>query len=96
MKQRLLTTLLATSILLSTPSIMRIPRLIPFLDADVRAIAKGAADELRNQGLWLVNADIQKIEKLDNQICFHWEYEYRSQFRLHTPRIIPTCFDVTE
>src|SRR3989344_6861918 len=80
MQQRsLLALLFALSLILSTPSLMRIPRMLPFLHADVREAAPKALTMLRTQGLWLVNIDLQKVERTPDSICFLWEHRYTSR-----------------
>ena len=92
MRIRLLLSLFALSIILSTPSLVRIPRVLPFLDADVRSAAPKALEELRSQGLWLVNVDILGVEKTNKQICFLWEHRYTSREK-SAPEILTTCID---
>ena len=79
------------SVFLSLPSIIRLPRLLPFAKAEVRAAITPAMQELRNQGLWLVNVDIEKIERQDEEICFIWNHEYRSREKVYPEELITTC-----
>lgn len=91
MKIKLLTSLLAASLLLSVPSIVRIPRFMPFIKADVRAAAPKAMDELRSMGLWLVNVDMKSIERKGDDICFTWIHQYRSRSEVYESEDITTC-----
>ncbi len=91
MRTKLLLSLLALSIVLSIPSLLRIPRVLPFLDPEVRAAAPQALEMLRSQGFWLVNIDIHDIEAREGQICFLWEHRYSSRKGRAPAAIITTC-----
>ena len=91
MNYRLLLSLLSLTLALSMPSLMRLPRIIPFLQPEVRAAAPRMLDELRSQGLWLVNTDLMEIENTADGLCFTWEYRYHGHGGIKDPRIITTC-----
>ena len=91
MKKRLLAPLIAFSLLLSTPSLLRIPRVLPFLDAEVRAAAPMMLNRLRERGLWLVNTDLKKVIKDAEGICFLWDHRYTAVERSFAPEILTTC-----
>jgi hypothetical protein len=90
---RLFLSLLALSLLLSTPSLLRLPRVLPFFDPEVRSAAPRALEELRAQGLWLVNVDIRKITQEENKICFQWEHQYTRRGSRSAPELLTTCID---
>lgn len=90
---RLLGVLLLLSLLLSTPSIVLIPRYIPFLNAEVRSAAPLALEELRKDGLWLINVEMQSVVRKEEGICFTWEHRYRARGRIEEPEILTTCID---
>lgn len=91
MNTRLCLSLTALTLALSMPSLMRLPRMIPFLQSDVRAAAPQMLKELRAQGLWLVNTDLAGIEDTAEGLCFTWEYRYRGHGGIKDLRIITTC-----
>ena len=95
-QKSILLSLLILSLVLSTPSLMRIPRMLPFLHADVREAAPKALDMLRSEGLWLVNIDLRKIERTAEGICFEWEHHYTSRETKGNPEILSTCIDAPE
>ena len=88
---RLLLSLAALTIVISMPSLLRIPRVLPFLRTEVRAAAPAVLQELRSQGLWLVNADLLGIEESNGILCFTFEYQYRGGGTSSAPRIITPC-----
>jgi len=92
-RKRLLVWLFAASLVLSAPSIRRIPSVLPFLQAEVRAAAPQAIEELRAKGLWVVNTDLLKITREENAICFHWEHRYSRPRGLEGREYISTCID---
>jgi len=96
MHSRILLSLLTLSLILSAPSLMRIPRMLPFLHTDVREAAPKALTMLRTQGLWLVNIDLQKVERTPDTICFLWEHRYTSREMRGTPETLTTCIDAPE
>ena len=91
MNSKLLASLFGISILLSAPSLVRIPLVLPFFHADVRAAAPETVGALREQGLWLVNVDLQNIERKENEVCFHWEHRYTSRTTTSNPHVLTTC-----
>jgi hypothetical protein len=91
MHKKLLVSLFAVSLLLSTPSLLRIPLVLPFLDADVRRTAPQAVDKIREQGLWAINAELHSVEKNSEEICFTWDHQYRKRDGFLKPSIITTC-----
>lgn len=93
MNKKLLTTLLAISLFLSTPSIIRIPRVFPFIHAEVRSAAPKAIEQLRSQGLWLSNAELEGIQITDAGICFEWLHRYRRPQGLEKREYITTCIN---
>lgn len=93
---RLFLSLLVLALLLSIPSIVRIPRVLPLLRSNVRAAAPEALEELRSKGLWLVNTDLINVEWRDHAICFLWEHRYTSREGKDPAEILPTCIDVPE
>lgn len=82
--------IIALTLIISLPSLPRIPRVLPFLAADVRAAAPLMLEDLRKQGLWLVNVDIVRVAKEPN-VCFTWEETYRSRERVFDPKLLTTC-----
>jgi len=86
----ILTCLILTT-LSSIPSILKIPGMLPFIDSEVRSAAPKAIEELRKEGVWVVNAKVNSIEKKDGKVCFEWEHEYRSRFEFKEPEIITAC-----
>jgi hypothetical protein len=95
MRTKLLPSLLALSLFLSLPSLIRLPRVLPFLHADVRAGAPKALETLRSQGIWLVNIDLVSIQREESQICFTWSHRYSSREGKSPPEILTTCIDGT-
>lgn len=91
MKIRLLITLFSLSLLLSAPSLVRIPIVLPFLDVDVRAAAPAMLQTLREKGLWLVNVDMKSITKDTKGICFTFEHRYTGTSRHYSTELITTC-----
>lgn len=83
--------LLFLSIVMSLPSIVRIPRMLPFLDPAVRAEVPGMLDQLRAEGLWLVNTDLVGIQGKERGICFIWDHRYTSRRGRWPPAPIFTC-----
>ena len=90
---RLLLILAAISLLLSLPSLARIPRVLSLLDPEVRAAAPHALETLREKGLWLVNTDLLRIERQGKKTCFHWEHRYTARTFTGTPEYLTTCID---
>ncbi len=88
---RLLLSLSALTIALSLSSLLRIPRILPFIDPAVRAAAPTALNELRVRGLWLVNIDLLSIEQSDEKLCFTFTHRYRGAAGSKLPEIITTC-----
>ncbi len=90
----ILTCLILTT-LFSLPSILRIPSVIPFLDADVRAKAPKAIEEIRKEGIWMVNTHLKSVTKDDNGTCFHFDHQYSQQEtnnqKLKTKNSLSTC-----
>ncbi|MFA7681745.1 MAG: hypothetical protein WCX61_01820 [Candidatus Peribacteraceae bacterium] len=71
----------ALALLVSVPSLILLPHMVPFLQQPVRAAAPLAIRELRKQGLWLVNAELQRIEQTEDGVCFHWKYRYTQRMK---------------
>jgi hypothetical protein len=92
--RHLLAALFTLSILLSIPSILKIPRMVPLASAEVRGAALQAVDMLRSQGIWVVNADLQRIHREEGGICFDWEHRYTARAWTGEPKILTTCVDV--
>ena len=90
-KMRTCIILLVLSIALSAPSLMRLPRVLPFLHADVRASAPKMLDDLRLRGLWLVNVDLEEVRRGQNAICFYWTHNYTARNRTENSEPITTC-----
>jgi hypothetical protein len=63
-----------------------------FLSASVRNVAPLAVREIREQGLWLVNADLTAIRRDGGSIEFSWVYRYRSGTRVFPERRIISSF----
>lgn len=82
--------LLILTLIISVPSLTRIPLILPFLSADVRVAAPAMLKKLREKGLWLVNVDLVKIEKTPN-VCFTWKHSYKSRERVFDSELITTC-----
>ncbi|HLD07578.1 MAG TPA: hypothetical protein VJB60_00765 [Candidatus Peribacterales bacterium] len=91
MNARLLLSLLALSLALSTPSLMRLPQVLPFLEADVRAASPLVLKKLRNDGLWLVNVDMQSVTRDERGLCFHFEHRYTGRGRNDAPELLTAC-----
>ena len=96
MHLRLLFVFFALSILLSIPSMLRIPRFFPFVSADVRAAFPEAQRTLEEQGLWLVNIDLLGVKKDETEICFLWGHRYTSGRGTARPEEIKTCVAKTQ
>ena len=79
------------TIFLSIPLLIKIPMSMQFLDSDVRVAAPKAIEDIRSQGLWLVNADLINIRKESEDVCFDWSYTYRSREKTWDPIEISTC-----
>ncbi|MBU2213235.1 hypothetical protein KKC44_02765 [Patescibacteria group bacterium] len=79
------------TLLLSAPSLNRIPRMLPFFDAEVRAKAPHGVEELRKQGIWVVNTKLQSIQKQETSTCFTFEHRYRSRGSVADPEEITIC-----
>jgi len=75
-KSRIITTCAILTLLLSIPSLMRTKIMLPFLESEVRTKAPLAIEELRKEGIWVVNAELTSITKEDEKTCFHWEHRY--------------------
>ncbi|HLC76178.1 MAG TPA: hypothetical protein VJB82_03645 [Candidatus Peribacterales bacterium] len=91
MKIRLLLILFSLSFLLSTPSLLRLPRIIPFLDAEVRAASPSILTALREQGLWLVNTDLLSVKKDAEGVCFTFEHRYTGMKDTFHTELLTTC-----
>ncbi|MBU0459104.1 hypothetical protein KJ652_00130 [Patescibacteria group bacterium] len=91
MKNRSIITCLILTILFSVPSLIRIPAMLPFIDSEVRAKAPLAIEEMRKNGFWMVNADIESITKEGGRVCYHWKHQYRSRFEFGEVEFITTC-----
>ena len=92
MRNRLLLfCLFALSLLLSTPSLVRLPRFLPFIHADARRAAVVAIEDLRRQGFWLVNVDLVGIARKTGGVCFLWEERYTSRAGTAPPKLSGTC-----
>lgn len=70
---------------------MRLPRVLPFIHADVRAAAPKMIENLRSRGLWLVNVDLGEISRGQNAICFHWNHSYTARNRTEELESVTTC-----
>ena len=90
-QKRLSALLVILSLLLSIPSLTRIPRMLPVVGSNVRAAAPKALEELRSQGLWLVNTDLMNVKSGRGKICFNWEHRYRSKNIVDDPEHLSTC-----
>jgi len=90
---RLLAALLGLSVLISVPSLLRLPSTLPLLSAEVRAAAPQAIEELRAKGLWVVNTDLTGITREQNVVCFHWEHRYTKRGYTGPSESITTCID---
>jgi hypothetical protein len=86
----LLCTLLTA--LFCTPFVPRLPLSLAFLSASVRRAAPSAVRQLREQGLWLVNADLTDIRSVGAATEFSWVYRYRSGSMLFPERRIRSVF----
>ena len=83
--------LLILSLALSIPSLMRLPRVLPFLYSDVRAAAPKMIEDLRSRGLWIVNVDLEEIRRGQNAVCFYWSHNYTARNRTDDSEPITTC-----
>ena len=81
------------SVLMSIPSLLLLPRTLPFKDPDVRRAAPKALEELRSEGLWLINVEMQHVERKGEQVCFTWKHQYRRRGGFAEPEILTTCID---
>ncbi len=84
------------TILFSIPFLIAMPSVAPFLSADVRHAAPEAVSQLRERGIWLVNATFDHIERHDDRICFVWKHAYRSRSIARDPEFLTTCIDEEE
>lgn len=91
MQRILLITLLAISLLLSLPSLWRSPRFVPFLRSEVRAAAPRMMEQLRSQGLWLVNVELLAAEERGEKLCFLWQHQYHARTHIDAPEELLTC-----
>ncbi len=78
--------------LFCAPYVSRLPLTMEFLSAPVRRAASSAVSQLREQGLWLVNADLTEIRSDSGAIEFSWMYRYRSGTRVFPERRIVSSF----
>lgn len=85
----LLCALLTT--LLCVPLLPSLPLSAHFLSPRVREAAPDALAQLRTQGMWLVNVQLKDIDERPDQVCFRWEYLYRSRTTTLPPEQITTC-----
>ena len=90
---QLLLSLFCISFLLSIPSLVLIPRYLPFLDVEVRNAAPKALEELQRDGLWLINTEMQNVERREGSICFTWKHQYRKRGGFADPETLTTCID---
>jgi len=65
--------------------------MLPFLDSEIRAKAPLAIEEMRKQGFWMVNAELDSMTKEGDKVCYHWTHQYRSRFEFGEPQSITTC-----
>jgi hypothetical protein len=82
------------TIIFSIPSLIKVPMMMPFLDAEVRAKAPQAIEKLRKEGIWVVNAELIKITKEQDKTCFHFSHEYKgkdSRFRIPDSEQLTSC-----
>lgn len=84
---------LVTALLISIPSILKIPVSLQFLDADVRSASPKALTMLREKGLWLVNVTLTDIKKENENICFYWSHIYRGKGSPQKQESLTTCID---
>jgi len=56
--------------------LMKVPRMFPFFEQRARAAAPAAIHELRMRGIWVVNANFQKVTLSERRVCFDWEHRY--------------------
>lgn len=66
-------------------------RLLPALDANVRAAVAASPTELRKQGVWLLNAKLNRIRNTDDKICVDWKHQYRGGSVTLDSKIITVC-----
>jgi|TARA_B100001971_G_C18260020_1_gene585847 hypothetical protein len=76
---------LVLTIAFSIPSILKIPMMMPFLDSAVRAKAPQAIENLRKEGIWMVNTELKSVTKEEDQTCFHFEHTYTLDNRTRKP-----------
>lgn len=65
--------------------------MLPLLDADVRAAAAQAVTGLRAEGFWAIDARLRNIEQTPTEICFTWDYRYRSRAGDTSPMLHEQC-----
>ena len=79
------------TLLLCTPSLLHIPRVVPFLDPEIRSAAPRALDALWQSGIWIYNTELLGAHKEEDNICFSWHHEYRARNYHLQPEILTTC-----
>jgi len=82
------------TILFSLPSILKISTVLPFLDAEVRAKAPIAIQNLRKEGVWLVNTKLISITREEDKTCFHFDHKYTKRnpgFLIPDSKALTTC-----
>lgn len=89
---------LILTIAFSIPSTLKIPMMIPFLDSEVRAKAPQAIENLRKEGVWMVNTKLKSVSREGGEICFQFEHSYTSKFLRAVPRpsSLVTCLPTSD
>jgi hypothetical protein len=91
-----LTVCAVLTVLLSLSSLRRAEAVLPlYVSPGVRAAVPRALEQLRAQGLWLVNVQLTGIDRREGQICFRWEHRYSRRTGKDDPELISTCADAT-
>jgi len=82
------------TILFSIPSILKIQMMLPFLDSEIRAKAPKAIEELRKEGIWMVNTKLKSVTRKEDETCFYFDHAYtnkKSYVLRPTSYILKTC-----
>ena len=84
----------SATVLLALLALAPLPLSLPLLDARVRAASIDAMNDLRDQGFWLINMELQSTEMREIDVCFTWEYRYRNRLGIAEPQSIQTCHEI--
>ncbi len=79
------------TVIAGVPMLLRVPFMMSFLDFQVRAAAPKAVAALQRQGVWVLDADLQRVTKNADSVCFLWSYRYSARGRRDPAQSITTC-----